>query len=202
MTEVALVQRFQLGDLDYIRPVLEQLYAECYAADRDSPFFATERFLERLSDHAGAGWEATVAYSRGTPAGYAYGCPLPVDTVWWDGTAPDSSMDSAREDGHRTFAVLQLMVRAEWRGTGLARRLHDDLLGPRREKRATLLVESAHTKVRQLYEQWGYTAVARSHPYRDGPTYDIMLRDHLPLIASPSRHGQIGTSRQRRQRGA
>lgn len=39
-----------------------------------------------------------------------------------------------------------------------------------------MLVESAHRRVRALYEQWGYESVGRSQPYPDGPLYDVMLR--------------------------
>lgn len=200
MIEQPVVQRFGIHDLEYIRPVLRELYEECYALNRYSPFFTQERFLERLADHAGPGWEATVAYSQGAPVGYAYGCPLPADTAWWERAEPSPSLDLAVEDGQRTFAVLQLMVRERWRGAGLARRLHDELLGARLERRTTLLVESDHPKVRSVYEQWGYTCVAGSRPYSDGPTYDIMVRDNRSLIAPTARRSLPGSSRRRSQR--
>lgn len=199
MTEQPQLQRFRLWDLEYVRPVLVELYQECYAAGRDLPFYTREHFLERLTDHAGPGWEAVVGYSQGRPIGYSYGCPLPADTVWWDQAQPELPPDLTAEDGGRTFAVLQLMVRTDWRGTGLARRLHNSLVGGRREKRLTLLVEDGHEKVGALYEQWGYAAAAHTQPYSDGPVYKLMLCDHDP---SPSlvRAQARTTARQRRRK--
>jgi GNAT superfamily N-acetyltransferase len=178
VSEPHLLQRFRLPDLDSIRPTLIDLYLELYAADRNSGFFTRERFSERLADHAGPGWEAVVGYDQGHAFGYAYGCPLPQDTVWWEGAEPTPPDDVTAEDGRRTFALLQLMVGTRWRGSGIARQLHDELLRKRSEERVTLLVECDHPKVRGLYEQWGYQSVAQSHPYPDGPLYDIMLRSH------------------------
>lgn len=175
-----LLQRFRLGDLEYVRPVLVELYAECYAAGRKTQFYSNEQFLERLTDHAGPGWEAVVGYSQGRPIGYSYGCPLPANTVWWDAAQPRLLPELTVEDGQRTFAVLQLMVRANWRGTGLARRLHDSLTRGRAERRVTMLVDDEHEKVSELYEQWGYVSVAHCQPYFVGPTYKLMLRDHDP----------------------
>lgn len=200
MTEQPALQRFQLWDLEYVRPVLVQLYSECYAAGRDSPFYTNEHFLERLADHAGPGWEAVVAYSQGHPIGYSYGCPLPRDTVWWDQTEPKLPLDVTAEDGRRTFALLQLMVSIGWRGTGLARRLHDSLIGGRREKRVTLLVDEEHEKVSALYEQWGYEAVGPSQPYSDGPIYMLMLRDHDRSPSMSRAQRRLGVVQRRRRR--
>lgn len=200
MTEQTSLQRFRLWDLEYVRPVLVELYAECYAADRNTQFYSNEQFLERLTDHAGPGWEAVVGYSQGHPIGYSYGCPLPGDTVWWDAVEPKLSPDVTIEDGQRTFAVLQLMVHANWRGTGLARRLHDSLLSGRHEQRATLLVDLEHEKVSELYEQWGYSSVAQTRPYLNGPTYKLMLCNHDPPPLAIPTQTRVGRRQRHRRR--
>jgi len=178
VSEQPLIQRFHLGDLDYIRSILVEIYIECYAPGRKEKFFTREGFRGRLADHAGPGWEAVVSYHQGVPSGYAYGCPLPSDTAWWDGVEPTPPPNVIDESGRRTFALLQLMVREDWRGTGTARLLHDDLLKHRSEERIALLVDREHPKVRSLYERWGYTPLTQSHPYPDGPLYDVMLRSN------------------------
>lgn len=195
MPTQVMFQRFRLTDLDYIRPTLVDLYLELYATGRDSEFFTRERFTERLGDHAGPGWESVVGYDQKDPFGYAYGCPLPQDTVWWEGAEPTPPADVTAENGRRTFALLQLMVRTKWKGTGIARQLHDELLRQRPEERITLLVECDHPKVRTLYEQWGYTSVAQSQPYPDGPLYDIMLRSNTRHSTPIPRRRQLGTRR-------
>lgn len=187
-----IIQRFGLPDLGYVRPIVVGLYLELYAADRESPFFSRQRFNERLDDHAGPGWEALVAYDQGEPAGCAYGCPLPPDTVWWEGAQSPPPPEVTAESGRRTFAVLQLMVKPVWRGTGTARRLHDELLRHRPEERTTLLVERDHPRVRALYEQWGYTTVAFSRPYPDGPSYELMLRPNTRQAAPRRQRRRLG----------
>ncbi|WP_411292905.1 GNAT family N-acetyltransferase [Streptomyces sp. CBMA123] len=76
----------------------------------------------------------------------------------------------------RTFALCEVMVRKRWRGTGVARTLHEELLSHRIEDRSHLLVEEDHPKVRVLYERWGYTRMGTMQPYPDSPRYDSMLR--------------------------
>ncbi|MGW2202140.1 hypothetical protein [Streptomyces sp. NPDC001774] len=71
------------------------------------------------------------------------------------------------------------MVRLPWRGTGVAKVLHDALLADRPEERATLLVEQTHPRVRALYESWGWRKLGDVRPSMQGaPLFDAML---LPL---------------------
>ncbi|GAA0470754.1 hypothetical protein GCM10009544_36040 [Streptomyces stramineus] len=80
------------------------------------------------------------------------------------------------ENGRRTLALFELMVRKPWRGTGSARRIHEELLAGRSEDRVTLLVEPTHPKVKALYERWGYEYVGDQQPFPDAPIYSTMLR--------------------------
>ncbi|MER5349973.1 hypothetical protein ABT093_06535 [Kitasatospora sp. NPDC002551] len=45
------------------------------------------------------------------------------------------------ETDTRTFALCEVMVRERWRGTGIARTIHEELLPHRTEDRSHLLVE-------------------------------------------------------------
>jgi GNAT superfamily N-acetyltransferase len=169
-------RRHALADLGEIRGPITQLYLETYAAGRTEVFFSPERFAERLDDHTGPGWSAVTAWRGDEAAGFAYACPLPPDTPWWQGVEPPPDPPFVREDGRRTLALLQLMVREPWRGLGVARRLHDLLLEGRDEERVTLLVEAAHPRVEARYREWGYRQVGRQRPYPDGPRYHVLLR--------------------------
>lgn len=82
------------------------------------------------------------------------------------------------ETGSRTFALSELMVVEHVRGTGAAQQIHDELLRPRHEERATLLVERAHPRVRARYEEWGYQWLGEVMPFPNAPLYDAMV---LPL---------------------
>jgi GNAT superfamily N-acetyltransferase len=157
------------------------VYAEVYADKLGDPFFTVDRFLERFRGHTSReGYALVTCHVDAELVGYAYGLPLAADTAWWRGlrsTAPD---DVRRETGRRTFALNEIMVRAPWRRHGIARGLHDALLGARAEERATLLVDPANTPARTAYLRWGWEVLGTVQPFPDAPVYDAMTID-LPL---------------------
>ncbi|MEV5936375.1 GNAT family N-acetyltransferase [Streptomyces sp. NPDC052079] len=174
--------RYDQEEFADIRPTLVSLYAEVYADQLPDPFFSVERFEQRLEGYASRpGWEAVVAYDGGEAAGYAFASTLPEGSAWWAGMLEPLPEEQTAEDGRRTLALFELMVRRPWRGTGIARRIHEELLAGRPEERVTLLVESSHPKVKGLYESWGYRNVGDQQPFPDAPVYATMMR---PLRAS------------------
>jgi hypothetical protein len=54
----------------------------------------------------------------------------------------------------RTAALKEIMLRRPWRGTGIALRIHDELLAHRSEKQVSLLVnpQAGDSKVRALHQ--------------------------------------------------
>jgi GNAT superfamily N-acetyltransferase len=166
--------------LQSIRQVLLDVYAEVYADALDQPFATLEEFTRRLSGYAAApGWECVIGRTGGEPVGYAFGYPLPHGARWWRGVRTPVSPADIEETGTRTFALNEIMVRAPWRGTDIARRIHDELMSGRSEERVTLLVEQTHPKVRRRYEQWGYTWFADLQPNQPyAPVLDSMI---MPL---------------------
>ena len=61
-----------------------------------------------------------------------------------------------------TVAVKEIMLREPWRGQGIARLIHDDLLRDRSEVQVSLLVNALNGdgKVKALYESWGYEPIS------------------------------------------
>ncbi|MYS86407.1 GNAT family N-acetyltransferase [Streptomyces sp. SID5474] len=177
------------GDLDEIRQVLLDIYAEVYAADLDRPFHSVRSFAERLAGYAAApGFECVVGWSRDVPVGYAFGYTLQAGARWWIGlTEPVPAVD-IEEDGRRTFALNELMVREPWRGSGAARTIHDTLVAARTERRVTLLVDPTHPKVLALYERWGYRVLGNVRPaWPDAPLLTALLLDRSRPGAAPAR---------------
>lgn len=159
-----------------VRQQLLDVYAEVYAVEAVSdPFFAVERFAQRLDRHAAnPGWACVIGQVGSDTVGYAYGRPdserewRELDTV----ISPD-----VREYGvsGNVFGLCEIMVREPWRGAGVARVIHDDLMREQPQPRASLLVERSHPRVRSTYERWGYVAVGTSQPFDDSPLYDAMV---------------------------
>lgn len=169
-----------------VRATLLQMYADVRAPLLHLPNYQVAAFAERLDRHANEpGWEAVFAYDADEPVGYVYANTLTSDDRWW------KRMTDPLPAGYTdvpTMAIKEIGVRTPWRGTGTARRIHDELLAHRTEDRVTLLVNPAagDGKVQTLYESWGYTAINTQQPSPDSPRLTAMARprqwDRLPPV--------------------
>ncbi|WP_208298013.1 GNAT family N-acetyltransferase [Actinophytocola oryzae] len=145
----------------------------------DTPFYSTERFVERVRGYLRApGFELVAAHADSTPVGLAFGYALPTNARWWEGLTTPVDEGFTDETGRRTFALNELMVVPEWQGKGVAHALHDALLGGRTEERATLLVREDNASAQTAYARWGWHKVAKLRPYSDAPHFDALV---LPL---------------------
>ncbi|MZD07907.1 GNAT family N-acetyltransferase [Streptomyces sp. SID5785] len=123
------------------------------------------------------GFRATLARTAsGEPVGMAYGHPVPPDTPWWDELTEPVPAALRHEDGRRTFGLMELAVRAPWRGRGLAHRLHDTLLTPLTAERVLLNVHPKSEAARAAYHAWGYTRVGQARLGGGPDLYDMMVR--------------------------
>ncbi|GGN96230.1 hypothetical protein GCM10010112_87310 [Actinoplanes lobatus] len=170
------ISTLQSPDLEKHRDPLIDVYEEVYREKLEDPFFSTSRYWERLQGYASRqGFAVSIGEVDNAPIGYALGYTLPAGSGWWRGLKSDVSEDDLREDGHRTFALTEIMVRESWRRRGFARRLHDDLLTSRQEERATLLVLPDNTPATTAYASWGWHKLSELKPFDDSPTYDAMI---------------------------
>jgi GNAT superfamily N-acetyltransferase len=178
-TATLTVTYYTAADFPQVEQQLIAVYAEVYQREAaDDPFFTVERYTERLHRHAAAPrWGCAFGDVDGEPVGYAYGFARTAE-YRWQGLLTDVPADQLTETDTRTFALCEVMVRERWRGSGIARTLHEELMSHRIEERSHLLVEEDHPKVRALYERWGYEWMGTMQPYADSPRYDSMLR-HL-----------------------
>ncbi|MEV7471468.1 GNAT family N-acetyltransferase [Streptomyces kronopolitis] len=158
-------------DLSKIRHTLLDVHADAYAARMTEPF--VQRF-PWFVDHWGGkpGFSCVIVYdSDGTAIGFTYGAPAETGREWWREYVDLTSADIS------TFAVSELMLRAEWRGRGLGQQLHKALLGVRDEALAVLTVDTKRPKLQALYDSWGYRKVGEQQPFPDSPKYAVMLLD-------------------------
>lgn len=174
--EVLTLSHYTREHLPKIRSTLVDVYAEVYDQGAEDPFHSVERFEERLSGHtSGPSWACVTGEIDGQPVGFAYGR---LDSVreWREVLDP---VDPGVQDYGRggIFGLCEIMVLRPWRGKGIARGIHDELMGQRTETRASLLVDSEHPKVVALYEGWGYRKVGQMQPFKDSPLYDAMVLD-------------------------
>jgi ribosomal protein S18 acetylase RimI-like enzyme len=165
-------------ELNQIRQAFIALYAEVFAHEIDNPFWSVENFARRIDRHATMpGFDAIVAYHGNEPIGYAYGIILPATTRWWATIQPPlTDSEFTREDGHRTFAVFEVIVKPEWQNQGIGRHIHDNLLSGRSEQRVTIATHQGNAQARKTYLRWGYEHIGTRQPTPSAPVLDVFLR--------------------------
>ncbi|WP_262401992.1 GNAT family N-acetyltransferase [Actinomadura sp. CNU-125] len=171
-----------------IRATVEEVYRDAYAdaIACGDPFDSPEQFMTRFDAYtsSGRGFEMVLAYRDGEPVGQTWGWPLGPDTAWWRGLVAEPEPGFTEENGTRTFALSEIMVRHQWTGRGTAHALHDALLAGRNEERATLLVEADNLTAYRAYKAWGWNRVGQLRPgWPDAP-----VRRPDPPTASPTQN--------------
>ena len=151
------------------------LHAEVYA---DPPYRQAddEEYPRRFAvQRRQPGFVLAEARNGGYLVGYAAGMPLRPSTSWWrELTTPLPDEVTAEHPG-RTFAVVDLLVRAPWRRQGIGRELHDLILDGRPEERATLTVLPAAAAAQHAFRAWGWRKVARAQAGPDAPVEDVLV---------------------------
>ncbi|MEU8994174.1 GNAT family N-acetyltransferase [Streptomyces caniferus] len=158
------------------RQHLRDVYADVRADLLHLPNYAVTAFAERLDRHSKEpGWAAVLAYEQDEPIGYAYANTVDSEDRWWKRVSPAPPTEYT--DRH-VVALKEIGVRIPWRGTGIARRIHDTLLADRGEPYVTLMVNplAGDGKVHRLYESWGYEDLGRSRPSPASPVLTAMIR--------------------------
>ncbi|KUJ65380.1 acetyltransferase [Streptomyces albus subsp. albus] len=156
------------------------IFADAFA---EPPYHETEddvtaAFRSFPAQTREAGFRAALARTvDGEPVGMAYGYALGPDTGRWDRLTEPVPDDMRREDGHRTFCLMELAVRGPWRGQGIARRLHTILLDGIEAERVLLNVHPDGTAASAAYRSWGYRKIGEAHPWEGADLRDVMLLD-------------------------
>jgi ribosomal protein S18 acetylase RimI-like enzyme len=160
---------------------LAAMHAEVYPAPSDGTRAGAEfgrRFLVQCRQ---PGFVLAEARSGGYLIGWTAGLPLRPSTSWWRYLTSPLPDEVTSEHPGRTFALVELAVRAAWRRQGIGRSLHDLILAGRPEERATLTVPPAATAAEAAFQSWGWRKVARSQdPGSAAGVVDVLVRS-LPV---------------------
>ncbi|MBL1091767.1 MULTISPECIES: GNAT family N-acetyltransferase [Streptomyces] len=161
-------------------PAFRLVYAEVFAEEpygetSDSVQATFRRFRSQVRKATFRGALARTA--DGEPVGIAYGYPLSPESGWWDRLLNPVPADVRREDGHRTFGLMEFAVRAPWRRTGIGRRLHETLLAGGSEERVLLNVLPEAKAAQAAYRSWGYRKVGEARPWEGAAPHDVMVLD-------------------------
>jgi GNAT superfamily N-acetyltransferase len=150
------------------------LYQQVYA---EPPYEETPddaiAFSHRLTSEAHRpGFALVAAVENDTIIGFAHGYTFEPEQ-WWK--AADTTPDEVH--GLSKFAVMELVVRKDHRGQGVASELMRALLTDRAEPYATLCTNPA-APARAIYRAWGWRQVARTPQRPTFPGMDVLV---LPL---------------------
>jgi len=164
------------------------VYAEAFAEEPygetpDSVEVNFRRFRSQVRKKTFRG--ALARTGDGEPVGIAYGYPLSPRTGWWDRLTTPVTDELRREDGRRTFGLMELAVRAPWRRLGVARRLHEAVLADGTEERVLLNARPDVEAAQAAYRSWGYRKVGEAHPWDGADLHDVMVLDLSRLGAEP-----------------
>jgi ribosomal protein S18 acetylase RimI-like enzyme len=182
MIEDLVIERHDASEAVALADELGALYAAAYSGtpQADDPFYSASRFAERLNGYVKApGFKLVTARTGNVLIGYAFGYMLPRDARWWNGLLDATPEGFTTETGSRTFALNELHVRADHRGSGVASTMHRSLMTADHHERATVLVRPENPAL-GLYKHWGYRPIGRLKPYPDSPEYLALV---LPLAS-------------------
>ncbi|MFF4647024.1 GNAT family N-acetyltransferase [Streptomyces sp. NPDC001389] len=173
-------------DIEQARSPLVAVYADVREPLLHLPNYAVPTFADRLERHGREpGFGAVLAFdAEDRPVGYAYGNTVEAGDRWWKRIG-DVDEEYTRSPA---LALKEIGVTVPRRGTGLARRIHDELLAGREERYVSLMVNPAagEGKVQRVYESWGYRAIGTVRPSPDSPALTAMVR---PLASEPINKG-------------
>jgi ribosomal protein S18 acetylase RimI-like enzyme len=156
---------------------LRALHHEVYGQAEDETLVARQFQVWRRQP----GSALAEARHGGYLVGYASGMPLRSSTSWWKDATTSLPAETTTEYPGRTFALTELLVRPAWRRQGIARALHDLIIGSRCEERATLTVSPEATSAQIAFRNWGWHKAARIRgPGPGSPVLDVLL---IPLPA-------------------
>jgi GNAT superfamily N-acetyltransferase len=159
------------ADLSELLDDLTEVYEEIYAEPpyNSGPLFSRSEFIRRTSSQAQkSGFVLIAARIEDHLVGFSFG--LSFDTRWWggDSTAPPEEMKESTK-----FAVIELLVREPFRGSGLGRTLLVELLKDRPEDYA-ILTSVPQAAAHSMYERWGWRKVGTVRAKSYAPIMDAM----------------------------
>jgi GNAT superfamily N-acetyltransferase len=155
------------------------LYSEVYAEPPyewgyDHADLFAERFEVQCRQDGFALVEARDGHEL---AGAAFGVTLRPSTPWWHDLTTALPAEVTTERSGRTFALVEMLVRARWRRQHIARAMHDLLLTDRPEERATLTVLPAALPAQAAYRKWGWRKVTQKrNPLPGSPLFDVLVK--------------------------
>jgi ribosomal protein S18 acetylase RimI-like enzyme len=158
MTDDLELIHYDGNTVDAIYAEMVQLYADTHQDLAANAFYGTDRFAaDFVKQRAHVGFELVTARVSGELVGVIFGFT---------------------EGSGEQFGLCELMVSPGHQRQGIAKRLHDELLSHRPERRADLYVRKDNGPAQAAYKKWGWTKLRDVQPTPQSPNFDELI---LPL---------------------
>jgi GNAT superfamily N-acetyltransferase len=171
--------RYNADTARTIPDTVSLIHTDAYTGRASGEFDTDQAFMERFDAYTKKPtFTMIIGWQDGEPVGQTWGWPLDSKAggAWWAGLLTEPEPGFTDEDGTRTFAFSEIMVRQAWTGHGIAHRLHNELLSGRPETRATLLVRPENTNAYRAYRKWGWHKAGELRPgWPDAPLMDVLV---------------------------
>jgi GNAT superfamily N-acetyltransferase len=145
--------------------------------DENPEFYSLERFHERVFEKYSPrpGFRVVICREEDSLVGFSTSSNLVHGSPWWSEVVPQLSKDEATEDGARTLAIYDLMVKKSYRGKKIASQLHSLALENTDVDRVTLLSSKPQQPAHSMWLNWGYEIVGQKK-FASGPDLDVFIR--------------------------
>lgn len=181
------------GGPRYAELYVDQL-AELYESDFVDPplqgtnFYSQERFKERLledyiaspnsedKNDTDSSFKIVTFWINNHLVGFVTGASLPLGTQWWKDVRERLPEGFDEENGNRTFALFDIVVKKSLRGQGLGHQLHSKLLEGRGEERVTLMCSESRQPAYSIWRHWGYRKVGTVESVDHGTIWSALIR--------------------------
>lgn len=168
-TLISYIKRWEAGKTG-ISERYRLVYATAFGLEEADLFpakYSREAFLSRTkSQLAKPGFALVTASERQALVGFAFGFQMGPGAWWANATPLPPEISRASK-----FAVIELLVDARHRGSGIGRELAEQLLAERDEEYATLAARR-EAPAHGMYLRWGWKPVGR---FSTPPYSDVMI---------------------------
>jgi ribosomal protein S18 acetylase RimI-like enzyme len=180
-TNALVLQRYGVAQTLALESAILDVYAASHQEPIESdPWFAPSQFWQRLVNiySLTRDFETVGGWIQNELVGYAFGSPREDAASVFDrirAALPDLPLPP---DPKPIYIFREFAVSPNHQRRGYGRLIHDELLRPRHEPLAHLLVRVDNVAARAAYFSWGWKKIGQVKPFPDSPTMDSLV---LPL---------------------
>lgn len=142
-------------------------------------FYSKPRFLKRMKGYASRPFFRFItAHVGGELVGFTTTASLIPSSTWWEEMTPKQPPEFYPEDGSRTLAIFDVLVKEDFRGHKIATELHRLSVKDITFQRVTLLSSKPQQPAFDMWLHFGYEIIGNK-PMQNGPQLSVFLKNKI-----------------------